>query len=97
MRSRPVAHFEAMVFTALAEELRTGDVAVVGSEEYADWPEQLLAWEALQEGLGSHLVEVRPRRAGRERRVRREVLPPTAGGPAAQCRRGGGRRVPGGR
>ncbi|MFE3946579.1 hypothetical protein ACFXPV_32700 [Streptomyces sp. NPDC059118] len=29
-------HFEAMVFTALAEELRTGDVAVVGSEEYAD-------------------------------------------------------------
>ncbi|MFD4231114.1 hypothetical protein [Streptomyces sp. NPDC058545] len=36
-------HFEAMVFTALAEELRTGDVTVVGSEEYADWSEQLLA------------------------------------------------------
>ncbi|WP_094792137.1 Tn3 family transposase [Streptomyces kasugaensis] len=51
-------HFEAMVFTALAEELRTGDVAVVGSEEYADWSEQLLAWEAVQEKLGSYLVEV---------------------------------------
>jgi hypothetical protein len=26
-------HFEAMVFTTLAEELRTGDVAVPGSDE----------------------------------------------------------------
>ncbi|MBT2478110.1 Tn3 family transposase [Streptomyces sp. ISL-94] len=51
-------HFEAMVFTALAEELRTGDVAVVGSEEYADWSEQLLNWEVVQETLGSYLVEV---------------------------------------
>jgi hypothetical protein len=51
-------HFEAMVFTALAEELRTGDVAVVGSEEYADWSEQLLACEVVQETLGSCLVEV---------------------------------------
>ncbi len=30
-------HFEAMVFCYLAEELRTGDVAVLGSNEYADW------------------------------------------------------------
>ncbi|GAB2465672.1 Tn3 family transposase [Streptomyces incanus] len=51
-------HFEAMVFTALAEELRTGDVAVVGSEEYADWSEQLLAWEVVQEKLAAYLVEV---------------------------------------
>ncbi|MFD0374551.1 transposase [Streptomyces sp. NPDC127112] len=51
-------HFEAMVFTALAEELRTGDVAVVGSEEYADWSTQLLAWEAVKEKLASYLVEV---------------------------------------
>ncbi|MFI6728653.1 Tn3 family transposase [Streptomyces atratus] len=51
-------HFEAMVFAGLAEELRTGDVAVVGSKEYADWSEQLLAWEDVQEKLGSHLVEV---------------------------------------
>ncbi|WP_329013490.1 transposase [Streptomyces sp. NBC_00690] len=51
-------HFEAMVFTALAEELRTGDVAVVGSEEYADWSKQLLDWEVVQEKLGTYLVEV---------------------------------------
>ncbi|MXM64768.1 Tn3 family transposase [Streptomyces sp. HUCO-GS316] len=51
-------HFEAMVFTALAEELRTGDVAVVGSEECADWSKQLLAREAVQEKLGAYLVEV---------------------------------------
>jgi hypothetical protein len=38
-------HFEAMVFTYLAEELRTGDIAVVGSNEYADWSEHLLPWE----------------------------------------------------
>ncbi|MFE2473434.1 Tn3 family transposase [Streptomyces mirabilis] len=51
-------HFEAMVFTALAEELRTGDVAVVGSEEYVDWSTQLLAWETVKEKLASYLVEV---------------------------------------
>jgi hypothetical protein len=38
-------HFEAMVFTYLAEELRTGDVAVVGAGEYADWRLNLLSWE----------------------------------------------------
>jgi hypothetical protein len=51
-------HFEAMVFTHLAEELRTGDVAVVGAEEYADWSEQLLAWEDVQDKLADYLVEV---------------------------------------
>lgn len=39
-------HFEAMVFTHLAEELR------------ADWSEQLLAWEDIQEKLAEYLVEV---------------------------------------
>ncbi|MFE5028186.1 hypothetical protein ACFRAO_33980 [Streptomyces sp. NPDC056656] len=51
-------HFEAMVFTALAGELHTGDVAVLGSEEYADCSKQLLEWEVVQEKLGSYLVEV---------------------------------------
>ncbi|MEU9273177.1 hypothetical protein AB0E04_48620 [Streptomyces sp. NPDC048251] len=51
-------HFEAMVFTTLAEELRTGDVAVVGSEAYADWSEQLLDWDVVQETLESYLMEV---------------------------------------
>jgi TnpA family transposase len=38
-------HFEACVFTYLAEELRTGDIAVAGSQAYANWAGQLLAWE----------------------------------------------------
>ncbi|MCA1680204.1 MAG: DUF4158 domain-containing protein [Actinobacteria bacterium] len=37
-------HFEACVFTYLAEELRTGDIAVCGSQAYANWSAQLLPW-----------------------------------------------------
>ncbi|GAA3511458.1 TnpA family transposase [Streptosporangium album] len=57
-------HFEAMVFAGLADELRTGDVAVVGSEEYADWSAQLLSWEVVQAKLPAYLVEVGLREAG---------------------------------
>lgn len=38
-------HFEVCVFSALANELKSGDVAVRGSETYADYGEQLLTWE----------------------------------------------------
>ena len=38
-------HFEAMVFTYLAEELRTGDIAITGAWDYADWRAMLLPWE----------------------------------------------------
>jgi TnpA family transposase len=51
-------HFEAMVFANLADELRTGDIAVVGSEEYADWSKQLLEWEIVSGKLEDYLVEV---------------------------------------
>lgn len=57
-------HFEAMVFTALAEELRTDDVAVAGSEEHADWSEQLLLWEDVEATLPAYLVEVGLAEAG---------------------------------
>lgn len=57
-------HFEAMVFFYLAEELRCGDVAVIGSEEYADWSEQLLAWEQVEAKLPEYLVEVGLREPG---------------------------------
>lgn len=43
-------HFEACVFTYLAAELRTGDIAVRGSQAYANWAAQLLSWEQC-EGL----------------------------------------------
>jgi hypothetical protein len=36
-------HLEACVLTYLAEELRTGDIAVVGAAAYADWADQLLS------------------------------------------------------
>lgn len=32
----------------LVQELRTGDVAVIGSESYANLHDQLLSWEACQ-------------------------------------------------
>ncbi|MEV4575507.1 hypothetical protein AB0K16_19885 [Nonomuraea jabiensis] len=51
-------HFEAMVFTHLAEELRTGDIAVVGSNEYADWSANLLPWEACEPLLEGFCEEV---------------------------------------
>lgn len=37
-------HFEVCVFYHLAAELRSGDICVVGSEDYADYREQLLSW-----------------------------------------------------
>jgi len=45
-RSRVIRrHFEACVFSHLAAELRTGDIAVSGSEAYANFMEQLLPIE----------------------------------------------------
>lgn len=58
-------HFEAMAFCYLAEELRAGDVAVIGSEEYADWSKQLLNWETVEAKLPQYLVDVGPHEAAR--------------------------------
>ncbi|MFE5549218.1 Tn3 family transposase, partial [Streptomyces sp. NPDC056534] len=41
-------HFEAMVFAYLVEELRCGDVAVVGAEDFGDWTRMLLPWERVE-------------------------------------------------
>jgi TnpA family transposase len=40
--------FEVCIFTYLAAELKSGDACVVGSENYADFREQLLSWEECQ-------------------------------------------------
>jgi hypothetical protein len=37
-------HFEVCVFVHLAAELKSGDIAIVGSEAYADYRDQLLPW-----------------------------------------------------
>ncbi|MBI0378026.1 DUF4158 domain-containing protein, partial [Streptomyces albiflaviniger] len=44
-------HFEAMVFACLVEELRCGDVAVIGAEDYGDWTRMLLPWEQCEPKL----------------------------------------------
>ncbi len=99
-RSRPGQfvrwHFEAMVFTYLAEELRTGDVAVVGSEEFDDWSGQLLEWEVVEEKLPTDLVEV-GLAEDEDTRPQPSTPPPSAGSWRTGCvrRRGGGRRIPG--
>lgn len=51
-------HFEACVFTYLAEELRTGDVAVRGSQAYANWAAQLIPWEDCEALVGEFCAEV---------------------------------------
>jgi len=38
-------HLEVCVFSYLAAELRSGDIAVVGSDSYADLGAQLMSWE----------------------------------------------------
>ncbi len=43
--------FEVCIFSYLAAELKTGDACVVGSEDYADFREQLLTWEECQPQL----------------------------------------------
>jgi hypothetical protein len=50
-------HFEACVFTYLAEQLRTGDVAVNGSEAYANWAAKLMSWEECEPLLGEFCAE----------------------------------------
>lgn len=51
-------HFEACVFTYLAQELHTGDVAVTGSDSYANWAEHLLPWEGCRPLLEEFCDEV---------------------------------------
>jgi len=51
-------HFEACVFSYLASELRAGDIAVDGSESYANLTEQLLSWEECRPLLAEYCAEV---------------------------------------
>ncbi|MGH3901581.1 MAG: hypothetical protein ACRDTA_25675 [Pseudonocardiaceae bacterium] len=38
-------HLEVCVFSYLAAELRSGDIAVVGSDSYANLHAQLMTWD----------------------------------------------------
>jgi TnpA family transposase len=49
--------FEICVFSYLAQELGTGDIAVSGSEDYADYRTQLLAWEQCEPLVAEYCAE----------------------------------------
>ncbi|WP_230881808.1 hypothetical protein [Planomonospora sp. ID91781] len=61
-----------MVFTYLAKDLRTGDIAVAGAGEYADWSANLLPWSECEPLLEGFCAQV--------------GLPDTAAGFVAQLR-----------
>jgi len=50
--------FELCVFSCLAADLKTGDLCVRGSEEYADYREQLLPWEQCARQIDEYCAEV---------------------------------------
>ena len=41
-------HFEVCLFSHLADELKSGDICVFGSEDYADYRDKLLSWKDCQ-------------------------------------------------
>ncbi|MDQ2790079.1 MAG: Tn3 family transposase [Actinomycetota bacterium] len=51
-------HLEACVLTYLAEELRTGDVAVEGAQSYANWADQLISVQRCAQLLPAFCGEV---------------------------------------
>lgn len=50
--------FEVCVFSHLAQELKSGDIAVVASEEYGDYRDGLLNWDECQSMVDEFCVEV---------------------------------------
>jgi TnpA family transposase len=50
--------FELCVFSALADGLRTGDLALQGSERYADYRTHLLSWDECQPLLADYCREL---------------------------------------
>lgn len=51
-------HFEVCVFAHLAAELKSGDMSIAGSDEYADYREQLLSWEACEPLVADYCREL---------------------------------------
>jgi TnpA family transposase len=51
-------HFEVFVFSTLAQELKSGDIAIAGSEEYGDYRDGLLAWTECEPLIEEYCREV---------------------------------------
>jgi hypothetical protein len=47
-------HLETCVFSYLAEELKSGDICVQGSEQFADYRDQLLSWEECEPKVAAY-------------------------------------------
>ena len=51
-------HLEVCIFTAVADELKAGDLAVEGSEQFADYRAQLLPWETCEPQVADYCQEI---------------------------------------
>lgn len=49
-------HLEVCVFSSLATEMKTGDVCIQGSDDFADYREQLLSWEECRPLLAEYHI-----------------------------------------
>ncbi len=50
--------FEVCVFSHLAQELKSGDIAIIGAEEYGDYRDGLLDWTECQSMVEEYCAEV---------------------------------------
>ena len=50
--------FEVCVFVHLADQIRSGDVAIDGSLDYADWRAQLLTWEQCEPEVAGYCAQL---------------------------------------
>lgn len=59
-------HFEICVFSQIVEDLKTGDLYIVGSEDYGDYRDQLISWEryfSMIESYGQQAgIEIEPQK-----------------------------------
>lgn len=51
-------HLETCVFSYLAEELKSGDICVQGSEQFADYRDQLLSWEECEPKVAAYCSQL---------------------------------------
>jgi hypothetical protein len=51
-------HFEVCVFSSLATGLKSGDIAIRGSDTYADYREQLLPWSDCEPAVADHCSQL---------------------------------------
>ncbi len=47
-------YFELCLLTTLAQELKSGDVVIMGSDKYGDFRDQLVSWEEYHEQIAEY-------------------------------------------